>query len=61
MAVHRLPGHRLAHGAAPAATLTFVLATLPLGLGLVLPSLWLLFTVFQKDTSDGVAPPRLVG
>ena len=47
--------------AAPAATLTFAHATLLLGMGLVLPSLWLLFAVFQKDTSHSVAPPRLVG
>ena len=47
--------------AAPPATLTLVLATPPLGMGLVLPSLWLSFAVFQKDTSHGVAPPRLVG
>jgi cytochrome d ubiquinol oxidase subunit II len=37
--------------AAPSATLGFVLTTLPLGMGLVLPSLWLLFTVFRE------APP----
>jgi len=47
--------------AAPAATLTFILATLPLGMGLVLPSLWLLFAVLRKATSHGVAPPCLVG
>ena len=35
--------------AAPPATLAFVLATLPLGMGLVLPSLWLLFTVFRDQ------------
>jgi cytochrome d ubiquinol oxidase subunit II len=46
---------------APAATLTFVLVTLPPGMGLVLPSLRLLFAVFQKDASHGVAPPRQVG
>jgi cytochrome d ubiquinol oxidase subunit II len=34
--------------AAPPATLVFVLATLPLGMGLVLPSLWLLFSVFRS-------------
>ena len=49
------------HTAAAAATLSFVLATLPLGMGLVLPSLWVLFAVFQKEPSHGIAPPRQVG
>jgi cytochrome d ubiquinol oxidase subunit II len=34
--------------AAPPPTLTFLVATLPLGMGLVLPSLWLLFRVFRR-------------
>jgi cytochrome d ubiquinol oxidase subunit II len=34
---------------APDATLWFVLYTLPLGLGLLLPSLWLLFAVFKGE------------
>jgi cytochrome d ubiquinol oxidase subunit II len=38
--------------AAPPATLQFVLATLPLGMGLVVPSLWLLFAVF-RDGNPG--------
>ena len=46
--------------AAPAAALTFVLATLPLGMGLVLRSLWLLFAVFQR-TPRAALPPRQVG
>jgi cytochrome d ubiquinol oxidase subunit II len=33
--------------AAPPATLAFVIAALPLGMGLVVPSLWLLFAVFH--------------
>jgi cytochrome bd-type quinol oxidase subunit 2 len=33
--------------AAPPATLNMLLLTLPPGLGPVLPSLWLLFTVFK--------------
>jgi cytochrome bd ubiquinol oxidase subunit II len=33
--------------AAPAATLVFLLATFPFGMGLVLPSLWVLFRVFR--------------
>jgi cytochrome d ubiquinol oxidase subunit II len=36
--------------AAPPATLAFLLATLPLGMGLVVPSLWLLLTVFRDPT-----------
>lgn len=43
--------------AAPPATLAFVLATLPVGMGLVLPSLWLLFTVF-RDLPRRAADPR---
>jgi cytochrome d ubiquinol oxidase subunit II len=35
--------------AAPAATLRFVLLTLPIGLALILPSLWFLFRVFKRE------------
>jgi cytochrome d ubiquinol oxidase subunit II len=41
------PDVTLVGAAAPAATLTFLLATVPFGMGLVLPSLWLLFAVFR--------------
>jgi cytochrome d ubiquinol oxidase subunit II len=39
------PDVTLTGSAAPPATLTFLLATVPVGMGLVLPSLWLLFAV----------------
>jgi cytochrome d ubiquinol oxidase subunit II len=42
------PDVTLASAAAPASTLRFMLATLPVGLALVLPSLWLLFRVFKR-------------
>ncbi|MBI3864328.1 MAG: cytochrome d ubiquinol oxidase subunit II, partial [Planctomycetia bacterium] len=35
--------------AAPSATIAFMLATLPLGLALVVPSLWMLFRVFKSS------------
>jgi cytochrome d ubiquinol oxidase subunit II len=41
------PDVTLAAAAAPAATLQFVLWTVPPGLALLVPSLWLLFTVFK--------------
>ncbi|HET9949173.1 MAG TPA: cytochrome d ubiquinol oxidase subunit II [Longimicrobiales bacterium] len=41
------PDLTLPDAAAPASTLRFVVFALPLGLGLVLPSLWLLFRVFK--------------
>ena len=34
--------------AAPEATLRFLLYALPIGLGLLVPSLWLLFRVFKR-------------
>jgi cytochrome d ubiquinol oxidase subunit II len=34
--------------AAPEATLRFVLYSLPIGLGFLVPSLWLLFRVFKR-------------
>jgi cytochrome bd ubiquinol oxidase subunit II len=46
------PDLSLQASAAPPATLGFVLATLPLGMGLVVPSLWLLFAVF-RDGNPG--------
>ena len=41
--------------AAPPATLAFVLATLPFGMALVLPSLWLLFRVFRPSPPPNAA------
>jgi cytochrome bd ubiquinol oxidase subunit II len=41
------PDVTLVGAAAPPATLAFLLATVPFGMGLVLPSLWLLFAVFR--------------
>jgi cytochrome d ubiquinol oxidase subunit II len=41
------PDITLAGSAAPAATLSFVLWTLPFGLATLLPSLWFLFSVFK--------------
>ncbi len=43
------PDVRVMDAAAPAATLRFILYTLPLGLGLLLPSLYLLFRVFKGE------------
>src|SRR5438128_12543832 len=60
MADHRLPGHRLGHGGGARSHPHLCPRDPALG-GLVLSSLWLLFAVFQKDASYGVAPPRLVG
>ena len=45
------PQHTLLTAAAPATTIRFVLWSLPVGLAMVLPSLWLLLKVFK-------APPR---
>jgi cytochrome d ubiquinol oxidase subunit II len=44
------PSWTLADAAAGEATLRFVLYTLPPGLALLLPSLWLLFRVFKADS-----------
>ena len=41
------PDVTLTGAAAPTATLRFVLWTLPVGMGLLLPSLWFLFAVFK--------------
>lgn len=43
------PDITLQNTAAPAATLRFVLITLPFGLALLGPSLWLLFSVFKRS------------
>ena len=43
------PDVTLSNAAAPAATLRFVLWTLPFGFALLLPSLWLLFKVFKGE------------
>lgn len=45
------PDVTVAGAAAPEATLTFLLWSLPFGLGLVLPSFWLLFRVFKGDSA----------
>ena len=45
------PDVTIASAAAPDSTLRFVLWSLPFGLGLVLPSFWLLFRVFKGDAS----------
>jgi cytochrome d ubiquinol oxidase subunit II len=37
---------------APDATLWFVLGTLPVGLGLLLPSLWFLFVIFKTENRE---------
>jgi len=43
------PGLTLHEAAAPEATLRFVLLTAPIGLALLVPSLWLLFAVFKGE------------
>ncbi len=43
------PDVTVMNAAAPAATLRFVLYTLPIGLAILLPSLWLLFRVFKGE------------
>lgn len=43
------PDLTLSDAAAPAATLRFVLWTTPLGMALILPSLWLLLRVFKQE------------
>ena len=47
-----LPRCDLASAAAPPATLHFVLYALPLGMAVLLPSLWLLFRVFKARLQD---------
>ena len=50
------PDLTLAQAAAPAATIRFLLLSLPFGLLILLPSLWLLFAVFKSKPAgaDGV-------
>jgi cytochrome d ubiquinol oxidase subunit II len=50
------PDVTLTAAAAPPATLQFLLATLPIGLGLVLPSLWFLFAVFKGRNPAAPSP-----
>lgn len=50
------PDVTLAGAAAPDATLQFVLVTVPIGLGLVLPSLWFLFSVFKGRNPEAPLP-----
>src|SRR5712692_2475567 len=57
MSLCAAPGLVLGVLLAPAAILTFVLATLPLGMRLVLPSLWLLFAVFQRTLRTALLRP----
>ena len=47
MRMKHLPGVTLHDAAAPHATLWFMLYALPIGLALLVPSLWLLFRVFK--------------
>ncbi len=47
------PDISLSAAAAPPATLRFFLATLPIGLLILLPSLWLLFRVFKAEALEG--------
>jgi len=49
------PTLTIAAAAAPRATLDFVLATLPLGLALVVPSLVWLLRVFKRPPAEGSA------
>ena len=52
------PDVTLAESAAPSATLRFILITVPIGLALVLPSIWFLFSVFKgrNPASPGSSP-----
>ena len=49
------PSLTLQDTAAPAGSLRFILWSLPLGLLLLLPSLWLLFRVFKSEPRPGAA------
>jgi cytochrome d ubiquinol oxidase subunit II len=51
------PDVTLAASAAPSPTLQFVLLTVPIGLALVLPSLWFLFDVFKGRNPSAPPPP----
>jgi cytochrome d ubiquinol oxidase subunit II len=46
------PDLRLAQAAAPTSTLQFMVLSLPLGLAMLLPSLWLLLRVFKRKLAD---------
>lgn len=46
------PSIQLADAAAPMPTMRFVILSLPIGAALLVPSLWLLFTVFQQKTAS---------
>jgi cytochrome d ubiquinol oxidase subunit II len=48
------PDVTVAGAAAPEATLRFVLYALPVGMGLLLPSLWFLLRVFKAKATSGV-------
>lgn len=50
------PDITLADAAAPRTTLVFLLATLPFGVLLLVPSLWLLFKVFKSDLPTAGGP-----
>jgi cytochrome d ubiquinol oxidase subunit II len=50
------PSLTLHDTAAPPGSLRFILWSLPLGLALLLPSLWLLFRVFKSETRPRAAP-----
>ncbi len=45
------PSITLAEAAAPMPTMRFVILSLPLGAAMLVPSLWLLFSVFQQKTA----------
>jgi cytochrome d ubiquinol oxidase subunit II len=52
------PDITLRDAAAPAPTIAFLLATLPIGGLLLVPSLWLLYRVFKTPADPALAPPR---
>ena len=47
------PDLTAAGAAAPASTLALTAATLPIGFGVLVPSLWLLFAVFKRQSVRG--------
>ena len=51
------PDVTLTATAAPSSTLAFLLLTLPIGLALVIPSLWFLFDVFKGRNPSAPIPP----
>jgi cytochrome d ubiquinol oxidase subunit II len=52
------PDLTLTTAAAPRATLRFVLYTLPVGAALLVPSLWMLFSVFKSTRADAARKPH---